>query len=212
MADEFFCQACIAASEPSPPLTLIKHQWGGDALIGSASRCSTCGSTVETLWFVFFVMPMTPADSYRVIRPKGTVGFYARLVPLAVSQVIKTWLVAYALCLGGLGTWAAIDFEKFTEAAPAMVGGGYILFHSMNLAAWLISRINRLFIKEEVSAWRLLLSMLGTGILGVGLFTATIYCGWLLDFQQWPEAVRLPIPFLVPLLVIIPGVREVLRR
>ena len=102
---ERFCSSCAAESHDWPaPGTFTVNGVFGTRLIGRASPCDTCGSSVKTLWFVF-LLPLIPFGSYRVL-PVGGASFVRsqylsrRLPSVRWSQV---WpLLALAAAVVGL--------------------------------------------------------------------------------------------------------------
>jgi len=62
---------------PAKRLFTVEHIWGV-RLIGSSGRCGNCGSIVKTRWF-FFVIPLIPFGSFRVLRAGDPSLLEARL-------------------------------------------------------------------------------------------------------------------------------------
>ena len=78
-ASTAYCPDCFHNSQdiPAKGLFTVKHIWGV-RLIGSSGRCGNCGSIVKTRWF-FFVIPLIPVGSFRVLRAGEASLLEARL-------------------------------------------------------------------------------------------------------------------------------------
>jgi hypothetical protein len=61
-----FCNACIAASAPTPAGGNVTVNGVGSTFYGSSDPCKTCGSVVQTQWFCFFFIPLARLGKFRV--------------------------------------------------------------------------------------------------------------------------------------------------
>jgi len=98
-----FCETCLNGSEPGSPGSISTNQGTGRMFYGRAAVCAECGSAIRTVWSAFFLLPVIPRGSYRVIEFEEEAGggesrteFVARKVPLRWQQVLRTWAVGAA--------------------------------------------------------------------------------------------------------------------
>jgi hypothetical protein len=104
------CPRCVDETVDRPAPGTGTHNAIGSALVGRASVCSSCGSSIKTLWIVFMI-PLIPLASYRIL-PQGEASLVRaayigrkRRDGLYWPQVLPYLLVA-ACVIGGFA-WAA---------------------------------------------------------------------------------------------------------
>src|SRR4030095_9787218 len=61
-----FCNACIAASTPTPAGGNVTVNGIGSTFYGSSNACKTCGSVVQRQWFCCFFIPLIRLGKFRV--------------------------------------------------------------------------------------------------------------------------------------------------
>lgn len=96
VADPPFCACCTAASSKPGAPSVSTNQGIGRTFYGSAGPCEDCGSVIRTLWWVFLLLPVIPAGSFRVIAfeeeaADGTsvTAFVSRRVPFQWIHLLK---------------------------------------------------------------------------------------------------------------------------
>ena len=77
------------------------------------------GSYVTTKWFIFFLLPLIPLGSYRVLAGESeptalgvTTSYHMNKVALNLKQVFKTYLIGWSIGVGIFLTllWISVEF------------------------------------------------------------------------------------------------------
>jgi hypothetical protein len=103
---EDFCETCRGQTieRPAPPLAVFNLM--GTRFLGRGDRCSTCGSSVRTVWFCL-ILPLLPLGSYRVL-PVGQAlahksWFLSRKAPWRAGQIVAVY--GFVTVVIGLAVW-----------------------------------------------------------------------------------------------------------
>lgn len=86
-----FCPRCTAASSLPGAPNVSTNQGIGRTFFGSAAPCADCGSAIRTLWWVFLLLPVLPAGSYRVISFEEEAADGASVTAFASRRVPFHW-------------------------------------------------------------------------------------------------------------------------
>ena len=110
---EGFCEDCLAESTDETPGDVSTVNGCGRQFYGNARPCPKCGSVIKTLWWCMFELPLVPRGSYRYITVSSegfSSRFWSRRTAMEWGQVLKTWLVGFAIAaavIGGILIWEA---------------------------------------------------------------------------------------------------------